>query len=457
MRIRWYLSAGLVGVTAVGAALFAVGQGVRASNAAEASQREAASSSNRVAASEGRPRVEVITPTAGGLERSTTQPGSVHAFESAELFAKCSGYLKQQYVDIGDRVKKGQVLAEIDMPELVKQVQREAALLRQAQAQVSQMKAHVATAVADQKVADANVKQMEADLTRVDATLSFREKQYARIKALYDLNSVDEKLVDEKDDERMAALAAQHAAQAAIIAAKAQVSAAAAKIDQAEADLAEAEARVQVSQAELEKTQVLLQYTKIVSPYDGVITARNFHVGDFIRAADQGAVLPLLDVAKTDLMRVVLQVPDKDVPLAGPGDLAVVVIDALPGRKFNGKVSRVANAEDVHTRTMRTEVDLPNSNGILREGMYGRVTIVLNEKQSQALTIPSSCLMGQSREGQGVVYVVRNDRLSRVQVRLGADNGLVTEVLSGLSASDQVVVSYNGAIGDGVLAEVVTN
>src|SRR5581483_5395262 len=116
-------------------------------------------------------------------------------------------------------------------------------------------------------------------------------------------------------------------------------------------------------------------YSKIVSPYNGVITARNFHVGDFIRAADQGASRPLLDVAKTDLMRVVVQIPDKDVPFAGPGDTAVVEIDALPGKKFNGKVSRIANAEDSQTRTMRTEIDLANADGILREGMYGRATV----------------------------------------------------------------------------------
>lgn len=447
-RIRWFAPVVVVAGVVFGGLFVAYGPG---EGPATAVGQESNSSEG------GRPRVEVIAPTAGGLERTAVQPGSVHAFESANLYAKVSGYLKSQSVDIGDRVKLGQVLAVIDMPELYKEADRRAAELKQSQAQVAQMKAHVATAVADARVADANIKQYEAQVAREQATLSFADKQYNRIKSLFQLNSVDEKLVDEKEDRLAAARAAERAAQSSLLAAQALASSAQAKIEQANADLTEAEARVDVIRAELEKTKVMLNYCQIISPYNGVITARNFHPGDFIRAADQGAAEPLLNVAKTDLMRVVLQIPDDDVPFTGPGDKAMVDIDALPGRTFTGKVARVADAEDPTTRTMRTEVDLPNPNGILREGMYGRVTVVLHERPANAFTIPSSCLVGQSGEGHGFVYVVEGGRLRRKAVKIGADNGVLTEILAGLSKDDQVVVRYNGAVGDGVLADVVRN
>lgn len=445
MRIRWFVTAAIACVALSCIAYLALGD--KKDAAAQYPETRTASSTA------GLPRVEVVNPAPGGLERTTTQPGSVHPFEFADLYAKVSGYLKTQSVDIGDRVKAGQVLAEIDMPELVKEVERDVAAVSQAKAQVQQMKARIATATADWLAATAAIKQSEADLGKAEANRSFREKQYARIKSLYDLNSVDAKLVDEKEDERDAARSAQRSAEAAVSTAKAQAAASDAKIDQAKADLADAESKVQVEQAVLEKTQVLLQYTKIVSPYNGVITARNFHPGDFIRAADQGAQQPLLSVAKTDVMRVVVQVPDQDVPFTNPGDQAVVEIDALRGMKFNGRVSRLATIEDTHTRTMRTEIDLPNPNGVLRGGMYGRVTIVL-EKPTKALTIPASCLVGHSEEGVGWVYVVRKDRTYRTQVKLGADNGLQLEILGGLAATDEVVARYNGSIGDNVPVEV---
>lgn len=446
MRIRWYMAAAIVCVAVPCIAYLFFGGKKDAS--AQNPEGQAISSA------EGRPHVEVVTPVPGGLERTTTQPGSVHAFEDADIYAKVSGYLKTQTVDIGDRVKVGQVLAEIDMPELVKEVERDAATVAQAKAQVAQMKAKVLTANADHLAALAVIQQSEADLGKAKANLNFREKQYNRVKGLFDLNAVDEKLVDERQDERDAARSALRSADAAVSTAKAQAASAAAKIEQAKADLADADSKVQVEQAVLEKTQVLLNYTKIVSPYDGVVTARNFHPGDFIRAAEQGAQHPLLNVAKTDIMRVVVQVPDQDVPFVKRGDEAEVKIDALQGRKFNGRVSRMATVEDPHTRTMRTEIDLLNPDGKLRAGMYGLVKITL-EKPTLAMTIPASCLVGHSDEGFGSVYVVRQGKAYRTPVKLGADNGLKLEVLSGISTSDQIVVRYSGSIGDGVPVEVM--
>lgn len=399
-------------------------------------------------------RVQVVRPANGGVARTTCQPGSVYAFESAALFAKVSGYLKNQAVDIGDKVKRGDVLAEIDAPELDLEVAQSAAAIAQAKAEVDQMKAHLVTHQADWQTAIAAVTQAEAELGRATAQRSFHEKQYQRIKKLYELNSVDERLVDEKLDEMEASQAAERAAQAAIVTAKAKVAAAAAKVEEARSDILAAEAKVQMSQAAMDKAKVLAEYKKIVSPYDGVVTKRSYNRGDFIRTAERSGEPPLLVVERTDRLRVVVQVPDLDVPWIEKGNPATVEIDALPGEMFQGAVARIADAEDSQTRTMRVEIDLPNDSGRLRQGMYGRVMIKLRAATG-GLVIPATCLVGQLKDGKGSVYVVREGKACLVAVKIGSDDGAQLEIRQGLAAEDEVVVRHNGAIGDGVPVVVV--
>ena len=286
----------------------------------------------------------------------------------------------------------------------------------------------------------------KAELERREKTREYREKQYRRIQDLVARRAVEAQLADEEEDRFGAAVADEHAAQAAVIAAKAQVAEAEAKIEQAEADLKEAEANVDVAEADLDKARVMVAYTRIVSPYDGVVTFRGFHRGAFIRSASEGSTQPLLSVARTDKMRVVVQVPDNDVPFIDVGDPAVIEIGSLPGREFRGEVSRFAAKEDLDSRTMHTEIDLPNPDNRLREGMYGGVTIQL-EDPSKNLTIPASALF-EPGEGRGVVYVVRDGKAIRTPVRVATDNGVEVEVLDGLKPDDEVVVRANGALAD---------
>jgi RND family efflux transporter MFP subunit len=399
-------------------------------------------------------RVQTVKPTRGALERTTVQPGSLHAFEYAALYAKVSGYLNKQVVDIGDKVKRGEVLAEIYAPELEIEVQQAAAALFQAKAEVDQAKARLVTAQAKEQAALATVTQAEADLGRYAAQRAFREKQYVRIKKLFELNSIDERLVDEKQDEMEAARAAERAAQAAIVTAKADVASAAAKVEEARSDIQAATARVQVSQAALDRAKVYAEYLKIVSPYDGVVTNRAFHRGDFLRGAERGGESAMLEVARTDLMRVVVKVPDLDVPWIERGNPATVEIDALPGEVFRGTVARTAEAEDTESRTMRVEIDLANPTGRLRQGMYGRATIKLHPNPN-GLLIPSSCLVGPLKKGKSAVYVVRGGKASLTTVEVAADDGVHVEISKGLADVDEVVSNYNGPIGDGVPVTIV--
>ncbi len=305
-------------------------------------------------AGQGLARVAVVKPHKGGIARTTTQPGTMESFDFADLYAKVSGYVEVQSVDIGDMVSEGDVLARIDAPEYEEALHEAEAAQAQAEAQVIQMKARVNTASAEFDAAESNIALTEAELGKAESYLKFRKIQFDRISELYEKKSIDARLVDEKHEQQDSAEAALNSAKAAIVSAKSQAAAAKARVASAEADVVDAEAKVRLAKARVSRAKVFVKYTEIKSPYNGVVTRRSFHVGDFIRVSRPGGSVPLLTVARTDVMRVIVQVPDRDVPYTNVGDPAVVEMDALGGEKFTGKVSRISNSEDRGTRTMRS-------------------------------------------------------------------------------------------------------
>ncbi len=195
---------------------------------------------------------------------------------------------------------------------------------------------------------------------------------------------------------------------------------------------------------------MLVGYTKIRSPYDGVITKRNFFRGAFIRSAAEGGLLPLLIVSRIDKVRVVTQVPDRDVPLTNVGDAAEITLDALGDEVFKGKVSRFAETEDPTSRTMHTEIDLANPNEKLRPGMYGIAKIIL-DTSIKSSTLPASCLVGESRDGNADVFIVRDGKARKVQIKVGVDDGLRVDVISGITPRDDVIRN-TGSVTNGMPA-----
>jgi HlyD family secretion protein len=397
-------------------------------------------------------RVDVVRPHMGGMSLTDTEPGNVDAFDYANLYAKISGYLKVLNVDIGSVVKQGQVLAEIDAPEYVQSRDEAQAEVEQAKARVQLAESAVTRAQADVGAAEAGVEEKKAALTRAEAYLNFRKIQFGRMTHLYELKSIDQRLVEESRKERDAAQAAVDAIETSIHTAQAEVTAKKAKVVETQAGVADARAKVDVAQALLQKAQVFVDYLKIVSPYNGVITERGFHVGDFIRSPEEGRQVPLLTVARTDVMRVVTKVPERYVPYCEPGDPATVELDALHGRVFHGKVSRIANSLDRADRTMRVEVDLKNTADELRDGMFGRVTIQLTSGTKE-LSVPSSALVNAGGSGSFSVYVVRNGHADLVPVKVGRDNGILAEVLSGLQPDDVIVAHPTEDLRSGVAVE----
>ncbi len=276
------------------------------------------------------------------------------------------------------------------------------------------------------KASEAKIKATEAKLKSDKSYLVFRERQAERFRDLLKERSIDARLVDEQQDRREAALESVNASVEAVNFANAQKEAYTAKITQADADLEEANQKVKVTQAELDRAKVMLDFATIRAQFSGVITFRNdgFNAGAFIRAATGGnSSLPLLTLQHTETMRLVVPIPDRDVPYCNAGDSAVIEFDALPNEKFTYPVSRVAASEDLSTKTMRCEIDIPNTStdpakGLIRQGMYGLVTITLS-KVENALSIPAACLSGKAEGGKASVYVVRDGKCSASPFRQG--------------------------------------
>ncbi|HKM55491.1 MAG TPA: efflux RND transporter periplasmic adaptor subunit [Isosphaeraceae bacterium] len=444
-RFRWLLVAALLVAIGGGGALYWSRRGQGKSNRdVPAAQKPPQERSHAQT-------VEVIHPARGGMARIVDMPGTIRAKEFALLYAKVSGYLKELTVDRGDRVKKGQVLAQIYVPELDVAVLRAQASLQHAQAMAHQAEARIKTAEAGVKAAEAKQKEAASKLEEAVARRTYRKKALDRITELASRNAVEPRLVDEDEDQYMASIASEHAAQSGILTADARLVEAKAAVDLAEADLVTAKAEIAIADATLKNAQVMQGYTRIEAPFDGVITFRGegVHRGAFIRSAADGISEPLLMVACNDCMRTIIEIPDKDVAYCNPGDPATVKVDAIKGRTFKGVVSRMADSEDLKNRTMRVEVDLPNPDGILRDGMWGRGIIEV-EPPSKNLTIPSTCLIEQNGKSEGTVFAVRDGKVKKLRVRVGKDNGVRVEILSGLTESDVLVAQITPAITEGL-------
>jgi RND family efflux transporter MFP subunit len=406
-------------------------------------------------------QVHVVKPLAGGLERLTTQPVTVRAFEYEELFAKVSGFLKVRTpeIDIDSVVKEGEVLAEIDAPELLKAKKHAEACVEQAKAKVEEMHAHIGEAEAARKAAEFLVTQRRAEIHRAKASLDFYSSQYDRYyKLIKEFNAIDYKLLEEAFKQREAAQAWKDATEAAVNTADADVEAKKAQVIRAKADLSGALANQKVAEAALEKAEVYVGFTKIRSHYNGVVTKRYFHKGSFIRDPEHGGVTPVFTIQRTDLMRLVIQVPDADAGFADPGDPVDVTFPTLPDdvKEFRGlKISRTSRSQDESSRTRRVEIDFPNPNNLVRDGMYGDATIHLQAPRKDAVRVPASCV---HRDGhRSIVFVVRkpHDLIRIVPVAIGINDGNTAEIVTGIGVNDLVVQGSPEGLREGTIVKVV--
>lgn len=399
-------------------------------------------------------RVTAGPPQRKNLTLITTQPASIDAYESTTLSPKVAGYVGEVLIDIGARVTAGQVLLRLEVPEMLDDRRQKEALRIQAQAEIVQAQAKLAAAQAGVVSARARITQAEAAVLRADAALEQYRAESARLSDLASGRSVTQQLADEGRSRLQGAEAGHTEAQAGVELARAVLLEGEAGVAQADADVGAANAREQVAASNLAYVETMLGYLELKAPYDGVITQRNVDTGHFARASTESAQ-PLLAVARTDRVRVFVDLPEAEasrVTSGESGDSAVVRIQALGGREFAARVSRTGWALDPANRSLRVEIEVDNSDGALRPGMYATASIVLEERKG-VLTLPATAVVRQATAAH--CCVVRDGVVVRTPIQLGLRVGDDIEVLSGIADDNDVVLIRADGLVDGQTVEVV--
>jgi RND family efflux transporter MFP subunit len=403
-------------------------------------------------------RVETMLPKRQDLKRtSEATPAELMPYEQTDLYAKIPGFVRKVNVDIGDEVAapkydnkgnlmEGMVLAELWVPEMEEELKQKQALVAQAQADVKQAEATFAAAKANVKTAEALVKEAEAGRDRADALAARWKSEFQRLERA-SRTSIDQQQLEETRYQLKAAEAARLEVDAKVQSMQAARDESAAKRDKADADILAAQARQGVAEAARDLEKAMMQYTRVIAPYRGVVTKRNVHTGAFITA--KNGEPPLLTVVRTDKLRVLVDVSEKDLRFLHKNDIVQVQLDALPGESFQWKITRFAPVLG-SGKKVRAEVDLDNPTGKFFPGMYGKAAVVLEDKPN-ALTVPVATLASDAKGS--FVWLVVEGKAKKQYVTLGINTGKEAEVTKGLTDKDKIVIATKQALRDGMAVE----
>jgi HlyD family secretion protein len=373
--------------------------------------------------------VAVTTPLRQTFMRTIMQPGFVKAYEQTPIYARIQGYVDAVEVDIGDHVKKDQLLAKLRVPELEKDWQAKAARADQAAAQVDQAKAALEAARANVATAEAQVGVALAGISRAEAEYQRWIAEKERGQKMLAGSVFDKQNLDVVQYQLQAADAARNQANETHLATKAALGESKAKVKKAAADVTASESNLRVAQADRDQAKVWLDFRDVKAPFDGVVTQRNIHTGHFVQVSSSGstnkAAEPLFNVVRLDKVRVNVQVPEYDAALVKEGAPAIISFQALKGKQFPGTVTRFTWLLDDQARTLRVEIHLPNPGELLLPGMYVNVTI--KTEQPDALTLPADAIFTDGEKSY--CFAVEYGKAIQTAVKIGARNDTVVEVL----------------------------
>jgi RND family efflux transporter MFP subunit len=360
------------------------------------------------------PAVSVVHPRLGDSKQELVLPGNLQAFTDAPIYARTNGYLKKWYADIGTTVKAGQVLAEIDAPELDQQIRQAEATVQQAQAAIEQ-----AEAALDQGKSNRDMARLTAE----------------RWKVLVAQNAVSQQENDQN---------------------QAQFTSMTANVQALEKAVSVQRSNLVASQANLARLQELQGYRIVKAPFDGVITARNTDIGALINAGNGGAAQELFHMAASQRLRVFVSVPQVSSRAAVPGVAAELVLAEYPGRRFRGQLVRTTDVIDPSSRTLLSEIDVDNASGELRPGAYAEVHLTLAGGRALIVLI-SSVLFRSEGLRVGVLRPGKNGEstIEMVPVTVGKDFGNEVEITSGITDRDQIVESPADSLTTGAVVRVI--
>ena len=328
------------------------------------------------------PTVSVVHPTAEPGQEDLVLPSTLQAYVESPIYARTNGYLKKWYHDIGTRVRQGELLADIDTPEVDQQL--------------SQARADLGTSQANENLSKITANRYE-DLIKTDGV----SKQ---------------------------------------------------EVDNAAGDYAAKKANVQSSEANVRRLEEMESFKHIYAPFSGVITRRNIDIGNLINAGNGGTAQELFFLAQTDPIRAYVSVPEVYAPAIRAGLGAYLELAQYPGQRFDGKVVRTADAIDLASRTLNTEVDVPNKVAQLLPGGYAQVHLLV-KVTGERLQVPVNALLFRS-EGLRAVVIDADHKTHLRALTIGRDYGTSLEVLQGLSINDWIVVNPADSLEEGVHVNV---
>lgn len=355
------------------------------------------------------PTVAVAKAISRDLAHNSVLTAEFKPFQEIDVMAKVAGYVKEINVDVGDRVKQGQLLAVLEIPEMTSDIARAKATLQRSQAEVTRA-----------------------------------QDELERSQAAHDMNHLAFTRLESVSKARPGLVAQQEIddAHSRDLQGEAQIAA-------AKSAMAAADEQVRVAQAELAKINTMYDYTRVTAPFSGVITKRFANTGSMIQAgtASTTQAMPLVRLSENGLLRLILPVPESEVPLIKIGKKVEVNVPTLH-RTFSGQIARFADELQLSTRTMDTEVDVPNPELVIVPGMYAEVSLPLAESVN-AVAVPLQAI-GGSEDAPTVFLINSGGRIEERRVQVGIQTSELAEVKSGLAAGDLVVIGSRSQLKPGM-------
>ncbi len=396
------------------------------------------------------PVVRLVQPQIRTITRVVGQPSFVEAYERTSIYPKLTGYIEKWNVDIGDKVKKGNVLATLFVPEVREDWQTKKDTVKLDEERVDLALKSLEVAAADVQAAEARLLETQKILARYQAQADRWDVEVKRLKREVDKGVVDPQVLLESTNQWKESIAARDAADASILKAKADLLAKKAALAEANVYVEVAKARVTVAKSDAKRLEAWVGYLTLTAPFNGVISARNANTDDFVLPATgdptadrrapylspSGQAAPIYVVDRTDIVRIFIDVPEGDANYVHgekdrdkgehPGTKASVLIQAYRDEWIPAVVTRTSWALNVKSRTLRAEVDLPNPGSKILPGMYAYGKVILSRPNVRA--VPTSTLVKNAEKT--FYWTYKDGKAVPTEVRTGVSDGEWTEVTS---------------------------
>ena len=383
------------------------------------------------------PTVRLVKPQVRNIVRVIEQPGFVQSYERSSVYPKMNAYILKWIVDIGDKVKKGDVLANLFVPELVADHETKKATVVLDQERIALAREEVEVAKADVLAALARVEEARAELASAGAEADRWDSEVKRLQGEVDRGVLSPQNLLESTNRWKASVAVQSAAAATVLKADAELLSRRAGLSKAEIDVRVALAALKVAQSEEKRLQAWVDYLVLPAPYDGVIVARNANTFDFVLPAKgdpsalsrspylspSGTAAPIYVVDRTDIVRIFVDIPEADANHVHIGSKATVLIRAYRDLAISGTVTRTSWALNIKSRTLRAEIDLRNPDSQILPGMYAYAKVTIERPGVWALPVSALMHLGDRtilQVGQkSFCWTYRDGRAKRIEVETG--------------------------------------